>query len=96
MAAYMIADIDVTDPERYAGYVKSVSPSLAKHGGRFLVRGGRTEELEGSWTPKRIVVLEFESFDRAMQWWNSEEYADPKLVRRSASRCNMIMVDGVR
>lgn len=95
MAAYLIADIEITDPERYAEYVKLVPATIAKHGGKFLVRAGRAERLEGSWEPKRIVVLEFESFERAKEWWESEDYRGPKALRRSASIGSLILVEGV-
>jgi uncharacterized protein (DUF1330 family) len=95
MAAYVIVDIEITDPERYPEYIKVVPPSIAKYGGRFLVRGGRSETLEGSWAPKRLVVLEFDNLERAKEWWASEEYRDPKALRQSASVAEMIVVEGV-
>lgn len=94
MAAYVIVDVDVKDPERYREYVASVPPSIEKYGGRFVVRGGRAENLEGEWQPKRVVVLEFESIERAQEWWSSEEYRKPKAMRQAASHANMIVVEG--
>jgi len=95
MAAYIIVDVDIQDPDRYAEYVRSVPPTIAAFGGRFLVRGGRAENLEGGWQPKRIVVLEFDSFERAKAWWASAQYAAPKRLRQSASVTGMIVVEGV-
>lgn len=95
MAAYIIVDVDILDRERYAEYVKTVPPTIAAHGGRFLVRGGAAEILEGAWQPKRVVVIQFDSVARAKQWWASEEYRLPKALRQSASRANMIVVEGV-
>lgn len=95
MAAYVIVDVEVLDPETYREYVKVVPASIAAYGGRFLVRGGRAERLEGSWSPGRVVVVEFDSFERAMEWWRSEEYSGPKKLRQSASVANMIVVEGV-
>jgi uncharacterized protein (DUF1330 family) len=65
MPAYLISQIEVHDPQGYDEYRKLVGPSLAKYGGKFVVRGGRIEVLEGNWAPKRIVVCEFASADRA-------------------------------
>jgi len=95
MSAYVIVDVEITDPERYAKCVQAVPPTIAKYGGRFLVRGGKTEALEGSWDPNRIVVLQFETYQRAMEWWASEEYKAPKALRQSASVANMILVEGI-
>ena len=61
MAAYLIVNVEVTDPIGYQEYVKTVPPTLAAYGGRYLVRGGRAESLEGSYVPKRVVVIEFEN-----------------------------------
>ena len=95
MAAYVIVDVDITDPKTYAEYIKVVPPTIEAFGGRFLVRGGAAENLEGDWIPKRVVVLEFESVDTAKQWWASEDYKAPKALRQSASEANMIVVEGV-
>ena len=95
MAAYVIVNVEITDPELYAAYIRVVPPTIAKYGGRFLVRGGRAETLEGSFSPKRVVVLEFPTFERAREWWESEEYHDPKALRQSASITDMILVEGV-
>lgn len=95
MAAYVIVDIEVTDPERYKDYMKATPATLEAHGGRFIVRGGRAERLEGEWTPRRIVVVEFESYDQAKAWWDSQEYAQPKALRQSTAKTNMVVVEGV-
>ena len=95
MAAYIIADVEITDPVKYAAYIRVVPPTIHQYGGRFLVRGGKTEVLEGTWVPKRVVILEFPTSDHAMQWWESEEYSAPKALRQSASVTNMILVEGV-
>ena len=94
MAAYVIVDVDVTDPVTYAEYIKQSPASIAEFGGRFLVRAGRTETLEGDWQPKRLVMLEFERVEQAKAWWSSEQYRGPKALRQSASRANMIVVEG--
>ena len=95
MAGYIIADVEVTDPEAYERYKASVLAPLTAYGGKFLVRGGRVETLEGDWEPNRIVVLEFESAERANAWWDSQEYAEPKRLRQSASVTKMILVEGI-
>ena len=95
MAAYVIADVEITDPVQYAAYIRIVPPTIAHYGGRFLVRGGRTETLEGDWNPRRLVILEFPTCEHARQWWASEEYSAPKALRQSASVGNLILVDGV-
>ena len=95
MAGYIIVDVEVTDPEAYERYKASVPATLEAYGGRFLVRGGRAQTLEGDWEPGRVVVLEFESAERAREWWASEGYAAPKRLRQSASVTKMILVEGV-
>jgi len=95
MAAYIIVDVDVRDPETYAEYIKLVPPTISSFGGKFLVRGGKAANLEGEWQPKRVVVLEFPTLDNANRWWASEEYREPKALRQSASVANIIVVDGV-
>ena len=95
MSAYIIVDIEVTDPEKYAEYIKVVPATLAAYGGKYLVRGGPAEKLEGDWDPNRVVVVEFESFERAKQWWTSDDYRTPKEIRRSASISKIVLVDGI-
>jgi uncharacterized protein (DUF1330 family) len=95
MAGYIIVDVQITDPEAYERYKAAVPATLAAYGGKFLVRGGRAETLEGDWEPHRIVMLEFESMEKAKAWWSSQEYAAPKQLRQSASLTKMIVVEGV-
>jgi uncharacterized protein (DUF1330 family) len=95
MPAYVVVEVEVLDASRYEDYKRMVPPSLAEYGGRFLVRGGRSETLEGDWSPKRIVVVEFPSVERAKEWWASEEYAEAKALRRATARTQMIVVEGV-
>lgn len=95
MAAYIIVNVEVHDPVRYEDYRKSVLATLAPYGGRFLVRGGKVEVLEGSWSPKRLVVVEFPSAEKAREWWNSKEYAAPKALRQATSHTEMVVVEGV-
>jgi uncharacterized protein (DUF1330 family) len=95
MAAYAIVDIEITDPEAYEEYRKQVPPLVAKYGGKYLVRGGEMEKVEGDWSPTRIVVLEFESMERVKEFYYSEEYEPLKQIRLSATKSNMVLVDGV-
>ena len=95
MSAYVLVEVEVLDAERYETYKQMVPPSLAAYGGRFIVRGGAAETLEGSWSPKRIVILEFPSVERAKEWWGSSEYAEAKALRQVTARTQMIVVEGV-
>jgi uncharacterized protein (DUF1330 family) len=94
MPAYVIVDVQVHDPVVYEEY-KSLTPAaIAAHGGRFVVRGGATEVLEGDWQPGRVVVLEFDSVERARRWWASAEYAPAKALRQKSAATRMILVEG--
>jgi uncharacterized protein (DUF1330 family) len=95
MAAYVIVDIEVTDPAGFDEYRQRVPATLAAHEGRFLVRGGAYEVVEGSWRPRRLVVLEFPSLAQARRWYDSEEYREPKAMRLRASKANIVFVEGV-
>jgi uncharacterized protein (DUF1330 family) len=95
MAAYVVVDVQVKDPVRYEEYRKTVAATLQAYGGRFLARGGKVEQLEGSWSPKRLVIVEFPDLATAKAWWSSTEYAGPKAVRQSASHTEMIVVEGI-
>jgi uncharacterized protein (DUF1330 family) len=93
VSAYVLVEIDVTNPEGYAEYRPLASESVLKHGGRYLARGGKTEVLEGEWAP-RIVVLEFESLEAAHAWYYSDDYQAALAVRQTNSRGRMIAVEG--
>ena len=95
MAAYVVLNIDVTDPARYADYARAAAATLEQFGGRYLVRGGRAEALEGSVDPKRVVILEFPTAERAKAWWTSAEYSDPKRIRADSARSDTFIVEGV-
>jgi len=95
MAAYIIVEIDVHDPATYEEYKMLAPPSIEKYGGRYLVRGGRTETLEGDWSPKRIVVLEFPDMEKACAWQASHAYAPAKAVRERSACARMIAVEGL-
>ena len=95
MAAYIIVSIKVQDPVRYEAYKSMVPPSLAAYGGKFIVRGGKLETLEGGWSPERFVIIEFPSAEQAKAWWGSTEYAEAKALRQATSVSEMIVVEGV-
>jgi uncharacterized protein (DUF1330 family) len=94
MSAYVVVEVDVKDPECYTDYRAMVPASLEVYGGKFLVRGGAVENLEGSWQPSRFVVLEFESVEQAKRWWDSDEYREARNLRQATSDTKMIVVEG--
>ncbi len=94
MMAYVIVELEVTDPQLYETYKKLAPPTIAAYGGKYLARGGETIVLEGTWQPKRLVILEFESLERANAWWNSPEYAEPKRLRQRSAITNMVLIAG--
>ena len=94
MKAYVIVDVTITDPQRYGEYKKLTPGSLVPFDGKFIVRGGLSETLEGSWEPGRIVVVEFPSMEKAKAWWSSSGYAPAKALRQSAADTKMIVVEG--
>ena len=95
MPAYVIVQIDIHDAETYARYRELAPPSIARYGGRYVVRGGATEVLEGSWKPGRLVVLEFPDMEAARQWWASPEYAEAKALRQSCADAEMLLAEGM-
>ena len=92
---YVIAQISVTDPETYPSYVAKVEPTVARFGGRFLVRGGRAESHEGTPPGDRNVIIRFPSYQAARDWYHSEDYAEAKALRRSASTSVQTIVEGL-
>ncbi len=95
MKAYVIANIDVRDPTRYADYVKLTPGTIAPFGGRFIARGGRSERLEGGTPANRIVLLEFPSYEQAKAWYDSDGYRVAMAIRQGASNGSLILVEGV-
>lgn len=93
MAAYVIAEVDIRDAELYREYAKLTPGSITRHGGRFLVRGGATEALEGA-PPKRIVVLEFADRAAAERWYHSSDYGEARAIREKAAVSRLFIVDG--
>ena len=95
MPAYVINDMEVTDPVRFEDYKKLSPATVARFGGRFLARGGATEPLEGGWAPRRLVILEFPSMAQAKAWIDSPEYAPARALRQASTRSRVIVTDGV-
>ena len=95
MPAYVVVQVDVHDTANYEQYRKMVPASIAAYGGRFLVRGGKTETLEGTWNPPRFVILQFDSVERAKAWWSSPEYAEAKALRQRLAHTELLVVEGV-
>lgn len=95
MPAYVVVDITVHDPVGYEEYKKLAPPAVAAYGGKYLARGGAVETLEGDWSPKRLVILEFPTVERAKQWLNSEEYRAARALRHKTATTQMIVVEGV-
>ena len=94
MAAYVIAEMEVTDAALYDDYRKQVAATVQKYGGKFIVRGGKVEALEGGWSPKRLVMLEFPTLEQAQKWYRSSEYAPLITLRQRASRGRLVLVEG--
>jgi len=94
MPAYLIADTQITDHKTYDEYKRHVAPTIAKFGGRFLVRGGKHELLEGNWQPHRLVVIEFPSMETLRAWYSSPEYAPLLAMRLPAATDHLVAVEG--
>lgn len=95
MAAYVIAEVNVTDPKLYDEYRKLVPATLERYGGRFAVRGGAVEPKEGGWAPARFVMVEFPTMELARKWYHSPEYAPALALRHKAANARLILVEGV-
>jgi uncharacterized protein (DUF1330 family) len=95
MAAYIIANLRVTDPEKFDRYKVLSNAAVKAHGGRFLIRGGRSETLEGAWSPNRMTVIEFPSWEAATSYVHSVDYAQAREAREEAATVEMIVVQGV-
>ena len=94
MKAYLVAEVKITDPEAYESYKEGVPASLAPFGGRFLVRGGKMESLEGAWHPPRLVILEFPDMAKLREWYDSSEYRPLLELRKRAAQSNVVAIEG--
>ena len=95
MPAYVIADIEITDPVGYEEYRRRVPATITQYGGRYLARGGRAETLEGGWQPRRLVVIEFPTKSQARAWYESDEYREPRAIRHRCSEGQAVLVEGL-
>lgn len=95
MPAYVINDMEVTDPVTFDQYRQMSPPTVAQYGGRFLARGGAVQPQEGQWSPRRLVILEFPSVERAKAWIDSPEYAPARRLRQASAVSNLVIVEGL-
>ena len=95
MTAYVIVDIDVSDPIRYEEYKKLAAPTVELYGGKYIARGGKTETLEGDWRPNRLVILQFPDIEQAKTWLHSDEYGAAKSIRHQTAISKMVVIEGV-
>ena len=94
MSGYIIVQINVKNFDNYKEYLKHVTPIAEKYGGKYLVRAGNFEIMEGQWNHKRNVVIKFPSFDKAKEFYNCEDYLPVKKIRIENSDCNLIIIEG--
>ena len=94
MTAYLIADITVHDPDKFVGYVQGVTEFVAKHGGKYIARGGETTVAEGDWAPERVVLIEFPSRANAQAFLDDPGYAPVAAIRHEASTSRIVVVEG--
>ena len=95
MLAYVLAEVEVTNPDGYKEYTSRVPATIEKYGGRFLARGGKATVLEGDWPQVRRVIIEFPTVEAAQRWWDSPEYEKPKSMRRANSKGRLLLMEGV-
>ena len=94
MSAYLLANITVNNPENYKEYVEKVKPTAEKYGGEYIVRGGENTVVEGSWQYPRTVVIKFPTYEKALEWYNSEEYKPIKQIRLDNAESNGMIIKG--
>ncbi|MBR98087.1 MAG: D-fructose-6-phosphate amidotransferase [Dehalococcoidia bacterium] len=95
MRTYAIAEVDVSNAEMFRRYMELVPKTVDQFGGKYLVRGGTVKSIEGDWHPKRLVVIEFESMDEAIRWYNSKEYSEVLKIRHISSDTKLVFVEGI-
>jgi len=95
MAAYLVVDIEVTNPAQFEEYKKLAPAAIAKYGGRYLIRGGAYEAIEGDWKPQRLTVVEFESMEKAKAFYHSPEYQTAIKARKGAAKFKALLVQGI-
>jgi uncharacterized protein (DUF1330 family) len=95
-AGYIVVEMKISDPERYKAYMAEAPATIAAAGGEYLVRGGKSETLEGTWNPARLAILKFPSYEQARAWYDDERYRQVRAKRAGATEFfNMVLVEGV-
>jgi uncharacterized protein (DUF1330 family) len=95
MSAYIIVDLEVTDSALFEQYRAGVAATIHTYGGKYLVRGGAFDVLEGTWQPKRVIVLQFDTMARLKEWYGSPDYAPLRTLRAKCAKTNVISIEGV-
>ena len=95
MAAFVITEVEITNPEVYGQFVQQVTPTVEAHGGKFVARGGAIDVILGGWSPRRIAIMEFGSVDQVRTWLSSPEYTALTEMRESSANINMVVVEGL-
>ena len=95
MPGFVILNIEIKKPEEYKEYVEKVTSIAKKFGGEYIVRGGETKVIEGTWIYPRTVVIKFPSYEKALEWYNSEEYKPIRQIRHDNAVSNSVIVDGI-
>lgn len=95
MSAYLIADVEITDESLYAQFRERMTPTLEAYSGRFIARGGEIAVIDGSWNPKRLAIVAFDSMEQARSWLASPEFKELDGIRTSSSNINLVLVEGV-
>jgi uncharacterized protein (DUF1330 family) len=94
LPAYIIANVEVTDPAGFEEYKKQAPATVASYGGRYLTRGGRTEVIEGDWVPNRVVIIEFPNMAQLKAWHDSPEYQLLLQIRRRTTKSSLFAIEG--
>ena len=95
MSAYILVQINITNPESYKEYLKQVTPTVVKYGGEYIVRGGKYKSMEGKWDYERTVIIKFPTYEIANTWYNSDEYTPIRKIRKDNSEGNLIIIEGL-
>jgi uncharacterized protein (DUF1330 family) len=95
MPAYVLVELEIVDPIGFGEYRKAVVPLVEKYDGKYLAASNRVEVLEGDWHPKRIVMIEFPSMQKAKEWFGCEEYRESSKIRKRTAKTKMILMEGV-
>lgn len=95
MAAYLVVDIEISNPAQFEEYRKLAPAAIAKYGGRYIIRGGAYEVLEGEWKPQRLTIVEFDSMEKAKAFYASPEYGAAKKARAGAAKFKALLVQGI-